>query len=558
MASDMKEVTDPAILAQLNSDSVPPLKEVTDPNVLSQLNGSTSQNSSPWNMPSLNDISNSPLVQGILGAGDAVRNTLASGLNLFPHINIPMAQSGQGAAYDVGNIAGNLGTFLGGGEVLDTARAASESLPFIGKLAQTLGESGYAPTVARQAIGGGIYGGMTSPNDSIDNAVKGTLFGAIAGSLPFAVGQVAKSLQYLQPQKYTQQIVDNLSNGQNLGDATKSVLGSVKDAYKQQVENASELYNGVRNSVPSGSIYAQIGKDNSQYLNLPSDVTEDYTKDIQKLHDKFISNPTFDNAHNLQSQLASRYRQLENSPGAPDRATANEMSSLQQARSALIQKNDDGTISGDIGNFLNNKSPDLANSYKAASDNFLENVAPYRSNNTLYSIASGDKTNISPSALSNIFKAPDADMQKVINDLPPDTMDKVLFTKLGKDTPANNPFAFLRAYGRLNEQGLGDYISPELQQQIDSLQNRIKWRSLAQSATGALMAGAKGAAHGSGGAAGMALAGGAVASPLMNYLGRRLPLDQIGNAVSSASQASYPYISKGILANLLNSTGGQQ
>lgn len=520
---------------------------------------STQNYSSIFSGPTtLNSVASSPGIQGILGAGDALRNTISSGLNAIPGVNIPASQNGQGGAYGAGNILGNLAGFMGGGEVLDTARAAAEAIPYIGKLAQMLGGSSFGSTAARQGLGTGLYGAIASPQDRTDNAVMGASLGSTAAALPFGAGKIAQGLGYLQPQKYSKEILDNLSGGQSLGDATQSVLEAVKNSYKQQSDDASELYNGVRNNIPSGSIYAPLKGPlgipsnlsfsdlEGSYPSISQGVTDNYTSALKDMHNDFINSPTFQNAHALQSELGTVSRQLQS--GRMQMSSTLDSSSLNKARNAL---------KSDMDTYLSAQSPDLANQYRKAAQSFQQNVVPYRTDPEIYSIATGDTTNVPPSALGNIFKAPDTDMQKVINDLPSGTMDKVLYTQLGKDTPANNPFAFARAYGRLNEKGLGDYISPELQQNLDSLQNRIKWRSLAQSGAGGLLAAAKGGAHGASGAVGMGMAGAAIASPLMNYLGRRLPLDQIGNAVSSASSASYPYLYQTALSNLLNKTGGQ-
>lgn len=529
-------------------------------------NSNNSTSSSTQNTPSifsgpttLNSVVNSPGIQGILGAGDALRNTISSGLNMIPGVNISPVQSGQGGAYTIGNIAGNLAGFAGGGEVLDTARAASEALPYIGKLAEMLGGNTLAPTMARQGLGTAAYGAITNTEDRTDNGIYGGLLGSAAASLPFGMGKVVQGLQYLQPQKYAKQILDNLSGGQTLGDATQSVLATIKNSYQQQKENAGELYDSVRNNIPSGSIYAPLKGPlgipsnlsfsdlEGAYPSISKGVTDSYTSALKDMHNDFINNPTFQNAHALQSELGTVSRQLQS--GRMQMSNTLDARSLNNARNALKT---------DMNSFLQRENPALADQYQQAAQNFQENVVPYRTDPKLYSIATGETTNVAPSALGTIFKAPDEDMQKVINDLPSGTMDKVLYAQLGKDTPANNPFAFARAYGRLNEQGLGDYISPELRQNLESLQNRIKYRSLAQSASGAMLAAAKGGAHGAGGAVGMGLMGGAIASPLMNYLGRRLPLDQIGNALSTAGGISYPYLYKTALANLLNKSGGQQ
>lgn len=575
----MREVTDPGILSQLNAPSAGTqtqpitsgMKEVTDPNILAQLNGTSSQTDNSL----LSQVVNSPGIQGILGAGDALRNTLSTTANILPGVNIAPVQSSTGTAYDIGKIAGNVGGFLGGGEALDTARAAAEGIPMAGRLSQWLGGSSLAPTMARQGAGSAIYGGLATNQDRADNSIGGGVMGAGLAALPFGAGKLAQGIQYFQPQKFASQILDNLSGGQSMQDATKSVLSAVKTAYQKQKDEASDLYDSVNNSVPASHIYEDVKKPdplmsldpsqgytgfyrpqetkfdinsgiNGQYPNLPQQFFNYPTYDLSNLHNNFIDNPTFQNAHKLQSLLGQTAAQIQSGLSNPE--TLNTYGMLNSAR---------GALKSDISSFLQKQDPALVDKYNQASDFFKNNVVPYTVDPTIKSIAEGETTNIVPAALANIFKAQEPNMAKVVSDLPEGTVDKMLYTQLGKNTPSQNPFAMIRAYGRLNEQGLGDYISPELDSQMQSLQNRLKWRSLLQSTVGGLVGAAGGAHHGGAGAIGMGAAGAALGSPFMNYLGRRLPISQIGDVANQAAKLSYPYLSSAYLSSTLNNSGGQ-
>jgi len=555
---------------------------------LNQMEASNSPQESPQSMGSqpqgsglLSQIAGTSPVQTILGAGDAIRNTLASGLNMLPNVNIPMvnsAQYSQETPYRIGNMGGNIAAFMGGGDILDTMRAAAEGLPYAGQAAQWLGQQGMLPTAARQALGSAAYGAAAAPDDRLQNAWQGAKLSAMLSALPAGANVAAKAFQYLQPQKYIQSMLNTMSGGQSMQDATKSVLSAVKSAYQKQKEEAGDLYSTVNSSLPSSHIYENVTKPNplmstdpqagysgyfmpqssnldiktglsGEYPNLPDSIFNSYSPDLKELHDQFMENPNFQNAHALQSELGSVSAQL--SKGVPQNMSAAfDRNSLNTARGALKR---------DISNFIGNQSQDLLQKYNKASDFFQNNVVPYRSDPAIYSVASGDRTNIAPTALANLFKAKEPDVAKVVSDLPPGTVDKILYTQLGKNTPSQNPFAFLRAAGRMNEQGLGDYLTPELQQNIDSLQSRLKWRSAAQSIAGMLVGGHAGAAHGGGGMAAMGAVGGAMASPVLNYLGRRLfpAVGTAGNAISNVGNAVYPDASKAILANLLNQTGRQ-
>jgi hypothetical protein len=553
----------------------------------------------------LNGVVNSPGVQGVLGAGDALRNTISSGLNMLPGVNIAPAKTGSGTAYNVGNIAGNIGGFLGGGEALDTARAASEAAPVIGQLATALGGNGISG-IARRALGSAAYSGATNDQNRAENAGIGAGASLASEAIPGIAGKLAQGAQYFMPQRFAQNIIQTLGGGQNLEDATKSVLSSIRNSYQAQKANASDLYNPVFDSVPSGSIYANVGKTEpvassptiinknapaanspmtplmsanaepvvggqstaqksfsnltGQYPNLPETITDNYTNTLQKMHNDFINNPTFQNAHELQSELGVQSRYLQDGNAAPSIATSNNVAAINQARDAL--KSDMMSFLNKQGTPLNpDAAPGVANTelaqqYTNASNNYQQNVVPYLSNPKIASIATGDKTNAVPSTLSTIFAAPNESMSKVIGDLPEDTMNKVLYTKLGQTVPNKSAQGLLNSYQNLQQQGLGAHVSPELASQIGELENRIKARNGLQMATAGLSAAALGGAHGSATAgAMMGLGAGAVASPFMNYISRRLPIDNISAAISNVLRGSYPAGRSAVLANYLNNSG---
>lgn len=493
---------------------------------------------------------NNPVVNGILGAGDALRNTIASGTNLIPGVNIPMAKTGQGTAYNVGNVLGNVGAFMGGGEVLDTARLGAEELPYVGKLAQLLGNN----PIANRAVGTALYGVAENPNNRAMGGAEGVGGSLLAETLPYGLGKVAQASNYFRPNTYMQSILNGLGGGQNLEDATKSVLNSVKNSYESQLGAANDLYNPVYNIVRDRDIYNQglrpdpnifgtpINK--GQYQNLPPKVFENYSNDLDELHQNFLNNPTFDNAHKLQSQLGVESAKLKEGSGSPDVSTINAISSLNKARTAL---------KGDMSSFLNNESSNLAQQYNDASDYFKNNVVPYRANQKIFDIATGDLTNVKPSSLANIFASPSDNVSTVINDMPQESINNLLYTKLGQRVPSSNPDAFMRNFNSLPQQGLGSYISPELQTQVSNLQNRMNARNSLQMALGGLLG--AGASAGHGGApvsVGLGLLGAGIGKPIMNYASSRLPLEQLANSITNVTRGTYPYAKDAVLANILN------
>lgn len=614
--------------------------------------------------PESQQILNNPVGQAAVGAGDAIRNTASSIINnlrsapsqeqmqnasnmiggmALPKINTPTpfpmvnnSTGGSPTAYSLGNMAGNIAAYMGGGEGLAAARLGAEAVPgVVGDISKAIGSN---PIVTR-AIGNAAYSGLTSQTNNSDQALKGADYSLAADAIPGVARKLAQGAQYFMPQRYAQGIIQELGEGipkgtspvdDKMADATQSILSDIRQSYLTQRNNASDLYNPVFNSVSGGSIYAPIkrvygiptvaptntsviskayspvnygestgssslenllsGKDNSinqpvgknisstivaagkqnpasflegQYPNLSSSITKNYTQDLNDLHDKFIENPTFQNAHDLQSTLGSEIGSLKSElPSAENR---NAISGLSKARLGI--KNDMTTFlntqgnpisinADDIASGVITPSTDLAQQYKNASDSFQQNVVPYTANKKISPIALGEQTNRKPNTLANLFAAPDENMTHVLGDLSGNTFDKILYTKLGQTVPNKSAQGLLNSYQNLQQQGLGGYISQSLSSKLGELENRIKARNGLQMLSSAGAAASLGSLHG-GATAGamMGLGAGAIASPFMNYIGRRLPLDNFTQAIGNFARGAYPMGRSATLANTLNNSG---
>lgn len=487
-----------------------------------------------------------PILNGILGAGDALRNTIASGANLIPGINIPMAKTGQGTAYNIGNIAGNIGGFFGGGELLDAARLGAEGIPYIGKALSALSDNPeaqnlvqqYLPEIARRAIGTGIYGVATNPNNMAKGGEEGIIQSLLADALPFGIGKISQGAQYFMPTSYMQKILNGLGGNKTLEDTTKSVINSVKDAYKSQTDEATKLYNPVFNQVGKNDIAT------ANYNKLPDDITNLYPYDVKKLNSQFINNPTFDNAHQLQSQMGTEIRRLEGGRQAPDAASLNTIQALKDAQNA---------IQNDMKTHLLFSRPDLLTQYNKANNFFAQNVSPYRAESDFYKMASGETENLKPSSLADIFSAPGSNINKITGDLPQDSINKVIYTKLKQNESKPNPSSFINNYENLDRQGLNSYISPDLQDQISALKNRMAAKSILQGTIGAGL-GAK-ATLGHGGlplAAALGTLGYGVAKPILNSITNSLPINDLAQSLGNVTRGTYPYARNAVLANTLN------
>src|SRR5690606_30895913 len=199
---------------------------------------------------------------------------------------------------------------------------------------------------------------------------------------------------------------------------------------------------------------------------LDPDVFDYYSRDLKKLHDNFIRNPNFTNAHKLQSDIGSelRYYVKQESKGTLNSADRNAMQELKEAHYRI--KNDNG-------NFLSSKDPNLQAQYQNAARFHATKVAPYKSNPRLHEIASGEITNPGPQKILSIFKNPEEEEMSVLQDMGPTGSNAILHSALANQQINLTPERLSKALEGLSQKGLADYKSEQLNMLHDQLKRRL-------------------------------------------------------------------------------------
>lgn len=507
----------------------------------------------------INQIANSAPVQATLGAGDAIRNYIGDvgGMLPSPFMDLskpigqksattPMAPSGAGTAYNIGDIAGNIGTFLGSGVIADTARTGMESLPYISKAAQYLGGNGFAGAL-RQALGTAGYGAITTPQNRTGGAEQGALISAGLSALPGTAGLIGKGINAIRPQQYSDAIIQGLGGGKSLEENAQSLAQDLQGSYQQQVQKTGDILNPIFDRVGSSSVYNGVSPGQSAYQSLNQKVLDSYSPNIDDLHQKFLDDPTLQNAHDLQSQLGSSIGdfQLQKQKGNLDAASKNVMEYQQKARAAL---------KSDIGDFLGTVDPTYPSEYTRGSDYYLNNVVPYLKKPQIAQIATGAITN--PGNITNLFKNPEPYIQKIVGDMGSQANNKILYAQLGKYS--QTPEKLSKSFEDVKNSGLSSYITPDLEDQFNSLNSKITARNGIQRGSGAALGYAGLSHYGANPELALLIGGaigGTVSPAIMRGIQSIAPLQSISKAITSGAKKSYPFISDSIKANTAN--GGQ-
>jgi hypothetical protein len=312
------------------------------------------QQSQQPQLSTIDKIAQSAPTQAILGAGDAMQRALSLGL-MKP-------KTGSGTAYDVGQIGGDIMSYLlpagairSGMKAIELAEASPE---IVATASKYLGGEGLAGAMRRIA-GSTAYGAATSPEDRAKGAGEGALLGGIGEALPGSFKLAGKATGFMRPVKTMNKILD-ASSDSNLA---------------QKLAESTTKYSDVISKAGNNPIYDDISK--SDYLKLTNkDINRVYDDGLQELNNKFLDNPNLENAHELQWQLGSKIGDLKIKKlriGSLDAVDSNMMKSYHTARNYL--KND-------INSFLD-KEPTLSDKYKEATQHFKDEVVPLRNANKL-------------------------------------------------------------------------------------------------------------------------------------------------------------------------------
>lgn len=412
-------------------------------------------------------------IQAILGAGDAARQAL---LHILPQ-NIRPAYKPVGDVtqlpYKIGRGLGEIGTFAAALPLGGEALAGAKGLPLIGKAAEWLAGAGKLPSLARGIGGTALYGTATSP-DRMAGAERGVLAGGIGEALPIA----GKAIGAITPQRLTDTIMNTLSKGRGLEENSKSLASDIKQAYKRNQMQAQAQYGNLFKQAGDTDISKEIPGSGiapiESYKNMPNydDVVNSYLPNTKILHSNFEENPTVENAHKLQAQLGSDLRKLYSMPR--DTATFEKMQHYQNALNNLRNDASITLLAKDPTGALNDQYADATRFYR-------NKIVPYRSDTKLFKIATGKVTN--PQNISSIFARPDANTASIMQDLPKNTNNKILYSEIGKRLNIT-PSKLTDEVAKLDKKGLSTYITPELENNLEKLGIRTKRAELLQRLTG--------------------------------------------------------------------------
>ncbi len=439
------------------------------------------------------------------GFGQGLANVIPGGVNLgISGINalgadIPKAPMIDLAPHNASSTVGEIASFfnvpkavslLGRVPELAHTTNAIMKIPMIAHaIKHAANMFGKAPVTSRIA-GNALLGGAYAPENQLQGLALGAAGGA-AGELASkgysGIKNSIRNNEFLKntaskfkPEAHAKELEHTLSGGtNNITENSRLLAKDIKNAHDIRAEEAGTFYNHALKSAGHEPIYG-IGHKDIFPSRVPLHAREQETlgkiKELKvgDLYDSFKANPTFDNAHRLQSELGSLGRKLESNPAK----TQDDLIQIGKISSAKKQ------LQEDINKFLEKRdltsNQPVAGHYKKGSELFEKNVAPFLSNNKLLDIVKMGKTDIKD--LHNIFSTPTnivdkagiekiGSINKIMQDLPKSSRDRIIFDAIGGNKLT--PKALIRKLDAIKSKGYESYFTPEVKESINALNNKL-------------------------------------------------------------------------------------
>lgn len=448
--------------------------------------------------------------QGLANIFPGAYNLGASGVNALGG-NVQKSPMIDVVPHSASATAGEMASFFAPGSILKllgkapaflhTTRAAMK-IPLIAEgikhASNVLSKSPIASKVAGNALLGGVY--------TPENPLAGMGLGAAGGAIGEGVGKLAKDIhnspkvtqgiaktyndtknaitssklyQKINPAAHMKEIEHNLSHGSNnITSNSRQLATDIRNAHDMRNEESSAFFNYALDKAGNQKIYPE----HQMMLNKmdESQKTMSQIKDVKAgdLFGIFKSNPTFQNAHNLQSELGSMERTLKSNP----QKTIDDKLQISKINSAREQLNSD--ISSFLEKHDESSNAQIAKQYHKGSELFRENVVPYLSHEKLLDINKARKTDVKD--LHNVFGTPSntvskegvekiGAINKIMHDLPASSKERILFNAIGGNKLT--PKALLQKLDEIKSKGFESYFTPELEASINALSKKVQNRS---------------------------------------------------------------------------------
>jgi len=281
----------------------------------------------------------------------------------------------DGVTQSIADFLGNYATFGMAGRALGLI---GKGIP-LAREAIAAGEK--LPGMMKRLGGAAAYGAINNPEDRLEGASTGLITGGTGELLGSLLGKgLPKAAEFLYPQKYANKLAGDINKG-----------------YRSAQKEANELYNPIieklgKEKIENSYNYAHptaAYTRKSEYKKLDDKTFDEYSPNLEKMHQKFMNDPNVKNAHYLQSDMGKEVAELisKNAPKEKIDKIKNGQQLLQQ----------------DLNQYLKTNHPGEHQEYQNAGKFYKENVTPYR-NEKIYKIATKNQETVTPEELQSSLR----------------------------------------------------------------------------------------------------------------------------------------------------------
>lgn len=304
-----------------------------------------------------------------------------------------------------------------------------------------------------------------------------------------------EGLKFLQRQlglaatQKANKFMGDLLQGNNISSVPKVVGDEIRSKFNNAMTDFKGTYNGIKSKAadlgysptvtkqfPGISIASNeksIASNNFENALDKIDLSK-HSNDIKESINEFKKNPSFEKAHDLQSDLGREGDKLRGNKDGDNRKLGGELLNLRT------------NLKNDISSTLKqNGDTDLLNEYNKTGQDYKKIVAPYLSNTTLRNIVlKKGLSEISPKTIGNLLSKNDSATTSIRNDLSDNSKHLLLGAQLKaalKELPKKGIFQretdaknLVNEYGNLDNKGLAYLRTPESQAKIESIMGDLK------------------------------------------------------------------------------------
>jgi hypothetical protein len=294
-------------------------------------------------------------------------------------------------------------------------------------------------------------------------------------------GLLNKMYEKINPAAHAKELEHNLSHGSNnITENSKQLATDIRKAHNMREEESAIYYNHALKNAGQEPIYGTGHKDILQSKGPLHAQMEDTLSKIKEtrageLYDRFKANPTFENAHRLQSELGDMKRALQSNLSK----TQDDFLQIKKVEDAQNQ------LKEDINRFLDKydltTNNPVGGHYRKGAELYQQHVVPFRSEDKLLDIVKGGQTVVKD--LHTVFDTPSNIMtkegiekighiNKIMQDLPESSRNRIIFDAIGGNKLS--PKALLNKLDEIKSKGFDSYFSPEVEESINALGKKLR------------------------------------------------------------------------------------